>query len=68
VLEVPDGPCFALACPHETEAHGSLYASLFGGPLRADEELSATCRLRLREGHGPSTWEELRVDFLGGQP
>lgn len=52
VLAVSAGDCFALSCPHETEAHGSLYASLFGGELRAGEEGVVRCRLELRVRHG----------------
>ncbi len=38
--------CFALAMPHETEGHYSMYLSLFGGDLKAGQTTHATARLQ----------------------
>lgn len=45
VLMAPERDCFAVATPHQTEGHYSLYLSLFGRTLQAGETASARARL-----------------------
>jgi len=45
VLMSPPNDCFALFSPHQAEAHGSMYLSLFGCDLRAGESRHARARL-----------------------
>jgi hypothetical protein len=44
-LMAPSEDCFAIATPHQTEGHYSLYLSLFGRNLKAGEPASARARL-----------------------
>jgi hypothetical protein len=37
--------CFAIATPHQTESHYSVYLSLFGRDLKAGETVRARARL-----------------------
>lgn len=48
VLMAPAGDCFAIATPYETEAHYSMYLSLFGREIKAGETARAQSRLALR--------------------
>ena len=45
VLMSPPADCFAIACPHQAEAHYSVYFSLFGRDLKAGETARARARL-----------------------
>ena len=44
VLCSPPRDCFAIATPHESETHYSLYLSLFGRDLKAGETAKARTR------------------------
>ncbi len=44
--------CFAVAMPHQTESHYSVYFSLFGRDLKAGESATATVRLSFESGTG----------------
>jgi len=45
VFMAPLTDCFAIATPHESETHYSLYASLFGRDIQAGETAKARTRL-----------------------
>jgi hypothetical protein len=45
VLMSPASDCFAIACPHQAEGHGSVYFSMFGRDIRAGETLRGRTRL-----------------------
>jgi hypothetical protein len=45
VLMAPPTDCFAIATPHETEGHYSMYLSLFGRDIKANETAKARVRL-----------------------
>jgi hypothetical protein len=59
ILMSPPGDCFAMAGPHQTEGHYSLYLSLFGRKVKAGETLSARTRLVL--AIGPSDEQVLQL-------
>jgi len=64
VIMAPAEDCFAVATPHQTEGHYSLYLSLFGRTIRAGE--SARARARLVIGAALEEAEILRLyrDYL----
>lgn len=45
VLMAPAEDCFAVSMPYGEEGHRSVYLSLFGGDLKADEKAAARARL-----------------------
>lgn len=45
VFSSPPSDCFALATPHQTEGHYSLYMSLFGSDLKAGQETKAVTHM-----------------------
>jgi hypothetical protein len=47
VLMAPATDCFAIATPHQAEGHYSMYLSLFGRDIKADETANARVRLWL---------------------
>jgi hypothetical protein len=47
ILMSPPGDCFAIATPHQTEAHHALYFSLFGNRVAAGETAVARVRWSL---------------------
>ncbi|HWI60114.1 MAG TPA: hypothetical protein VNZ22_23010 [Bacillota bacterium] len=59
VLMSPSGDCFAVSTPHQTEAHYSMYLSLFGRDLKAGE--TAQARVRLLIGSGMTEAELLKA-------
>ena len=56
--------CFAVATPHETEPHYSLYLSLFGRDLKAGEEARAHARLLVLVSPGDEQILEAYEAFL----
>lgn len=66
VVMAPRQECFAVASPHETEGHYSIYLSLFGSRISAGERRRARSRLiiarSLEEGRIP----ELYRSYLAG--
>jgi hypothetical protein len=59
VLMTPPQECFAVATPHESEGHYSLYLSRFGHDLKAGETAQARTRLVI----APSLSEEQAVSL-----
>jgi hypothetical protein len=51
-LRSPSKDCFAVALPHQTEAHFSVYLSLFGRDLQSAE--TAVARVRLSSASTPA--------------
>lgn len=49
VLMSPPSDCFAVAMPHQTEGHYSVYLSLFGRDIKAGETARARARLKFAE-------------------
>jgi len=49
VLLAPATDCFAVATPHQTEGHYSMYLSLFGRDIKAAETAKARVRLWIAE-------------------
>ncbi len=60
--------CFALAMPHETEGHGSLYLSLFGRDLQAGETTRAQARLVILNSTDPRRFDQAWTDFTAHTP
>ncbi|MEK7404878.1 MAG: hypothetical protein AAB225_07195 [Acidobacteriota bacterium] len=59
ILMAPPRDCFALATPHQTETHYSLYLSLFGRTIKAGE--TSRARARLVVAASPSEGDILRL-------
>jgi hypothetical protein len=64
VLMAPPEDCFAVATPHQTEPHFSLYLSLFGRTLKAGEEARARARLMIVESSGSDRVLDLFREYL----
>ena len=65
VIMSPPEDCFAIACPHQTEGHYSVYFSLFGRDVNAGGTLRA--RARLVFASTPSDQQVLKLydDYVG---
>lgn len=64
------GDCFAISTPHQTEAHGSTYLSLFGRDLRSGETALARSRLLIAPQLSEAEMVKAYEDYLkeaGGQ-
>jgi hypothetical protein len=57
--------CFALAMPHETEGHRSLYLAQFGRDLKAGETARAQARLVILDRTHPPRYGQAWLDFNG---
>jgi alpha-L-fucosidase len=55
--------CFAVAMPHETEGHYSLYLSQFGRDLKAGETACAQARLVILDRTDQEGYDRAWVDF-----
>ncbi len=64
VLMSPSSQCFAIACPHQAESHGSMYFSLFGRDLKPGETLRARTRLILASSPTEQEMIKLFIDYL----
>jgi hypothetical protein len=65
VLMAPAGDCFALAMPYGEEPHRSVYLSLFGRDVKADELAVARVRLVVRRGLSDEKAAQLYGEFSG---
>lgn len=65
VLMSPGSDCFAIACPHQTESHYSMYFSLFGRTLKPGETARAKVRLMLAENPKEDEVLEWYSSFVG---
>jgi sugar phosphate isomerase/epimerase len=50
ILQASATDCFAVAIPHQTDEHYSIYLSLFGRDLKAAETVRAKARLTIQHG------------------
>jgi hypothetical protein len=66
VLMAPATDCFAIATPHETEGHYSMYLSLFGRDIKAAE--TAKARARLWIAAKPTDQQILEAYAASSQP
>ncbi len=68
IVMAPPNDCFAVLTPHQTEAHRSMYLSLFGRDLKPGETASAHARLLIAAK--PSDAEIVRAynDYVKGLP
>ncbi|MBM3883360.1 MAG: hypothetical protein FJ387_27240 [Verrucomicrobia bacterium] len=58
--------CFAIATPHQTEGHYSMYFSLFGGEVPAGHAARARTRLVIGSGMTVARVLELHAEFSAG--
>lgn len=63
-IMAPPEDCFAVAAPHQTEGHYSLYLSLFGRTIPAGEAARARARLVLAADLEDSAVVKLYQDYL----
>ncbi len=64
VVMAPPADCFAVATPHETDEHYSLYLSLFGREVKAGETVRAGTRLVIATGLPNERITELYETYL----
>lgn len=64
VVMSPPQDCFAVLTPCETEAHRSMYLSLFGKDLKAGETARARARLVIGTKLAGETIDSLCADYL----
>jgi hypothetical protein len=64
ILMAPPQDCFAIAMPYQTEAHGSLYLSLFGRTIKAQETARARARLVIADSPSDHEVERIYRTFL----
>jgi hypothetical protein len=68
ILMAPQRDCFAIATPHQTEEHYSLYLSLFGRTLKAGELTRARSRLVVAKSPTDAQVLEIYRSYIAGLP